>query len=153
MKTIILLLFACISYNCISQEQLDSATFTIPKEETELPFEHTDSVLKRSEKMPEFPGGNSALSQYVAQQLIYPIDAIEQGIEGMVVVRFTVDTKGKVRNPEILKSAHPLLDKAAIKALATIPDFIPGEQGGKKVNVYYMLPVNFKLTKNTGGTK
>jgi TonB family protein len=97
------------------------------------------------EEMPHFPGGDQALLKYIAENLKYPPEAREQKIQGKVIVRFIVNRKGKSEDISILKSANPLLDAEAIRVVSTVPDFKPGSQGGKPVNVSYMIPVNFKL--------
>lgn len=106
-----------------------------------------EKVHIRVEKMPSFPGGMGALIQFIGNNLDYPQDAADLGVEGTVVVKFVVNKQGKAVNPEILKPVHPLLDKAALDVVAKLPTFEPGEQAGEKVPVYFNLPVQFKLGK------
>ncbi len=106
-----------------------------------------EKVHIRVEKMPGFPGGMGALIKFIGENLDYPQDAADLGVEGIVVVKFVVNKHGKAVNPEILKSVHPLLDKAALDVVAKLPTFEPGEQAGEKVPVYFNLPVQFKLGK------
>lgn len=106
-----------------------------------------EKVHIRVEKMPGFPGGMGALIKFIGENLDYPQDAADLGIEGTVVVKFVVNKHGKAVNPEVLKSVHPLLDKAALDVVAKLPTFEPGEQAGEKVPVYFNLPVQFKLGK------
>ena len=106
-----------------------------------------EKVHIRVEKMPGFPGGMGALIKFIGENLDYPQDAADFGVEGTVVVKFVVNKHGKAVNPEILKSVHPLLDKAALDVVAKLPTFEPGEQAGEKVPVYFNLPVQFKLGK------
>ena len=106
-----------------------------------------EKVHIRVEKMPGFPGGMGALIKFIGENLDYPQDAADLGVEGTVVVKFVVNKHGKAVNPEILKSVHPLLDKAALDVVAKLPTFEPGEQAGEKVPVYFNLPVQFKLGK------
>lgn len=101
----------------------------------------------RVEKMPAFPGGMQALMKFIGEKLVYPQEAADMGIEGLVVVKFVVNKSGKAVKPEILKSVDPLLDKAALDVVAKLPMFEPGEQAGEKVPVYYNLPVQFKIGK------
>lgn len=114
-------------------------------------FEETEEVEEkvhiRVEKMPSFPGGMGALISFIGNNLDYPQDAADLGIEGTVVVKFVVNKNGKAVNPEIIKPVHPLLDKAALDVVAKLPTFEPGEQAGEKVPVYFNLPVQFKLGK------
>ncbi len=101
----------------------------------------------RVEKMPAFPGGMQALMQFIGEKLVYPQEAADMGIEGLVVVKFVVNKSGKAVKPEILKSVNPMLDQAALDVVAKLPAFEPGEQAGEKVPVYYNLPVQFKIGK------
>jgi protein TonB len=97
------------------------------------------------EEMPMFPGGEKALLDYIALNTQYPEVAKENNIQGKVIVRFCVTSKGGVDKVEILKSVDPELDKEAIRVVKTLPAFKPGKQGGKPVPVWYMVPINFTL--------
>mgnify|MGYP003505831570 CR=1 FL=1 len=101
----------------------------------------------RVEKMPAFPGGMQALMKFIAEKLVYPQEAADMGIGGLVVVKFVVNKSGKAVKPEIIKSVNPMLDQAAIDVIAKLPAFEPGEQAGEKVPVFYNLPVEFKIGK------
>jgi TonB family protein len=101
------------------------------------------------EKMPQYPGGEKALLDYISRNVIYPINAQEKGIQGKVIIRFVVNKMGKVENAEILRGLNPSIDAEGLRVVSSLPDWIPGEQKGKKVSVYYTLPITFKLT---GGT-
>jgi len=97
------------------------------------------------EEMPMFPGGETALLQYIADHTQYPEVAKENNIQGKVIVRFCVTSKGGVDKVSILKGVDPELDKEAIRVVGTLPTFKPGKQGGKPVPVWYMVPINFTL--------
>ena len=97
------------------------------------------------EKMPQYPGGEKALLEYIGTNLRYPVEAQEKGIQGTVIVRFVVNAVGKVMNTEILRGVDASLDKAGLAIVNSLPDWVPGEQKGKKVAVYYTLPIKFKL--------
>ena len=101
----------------------------------------------RVEKMPAFPGGMQALMKFIAEKLVYPQEAADMGIGGLVVVKFVVNKSGKAVKPEIIKSVNPMLDQAAIDVISKLPAFEPGEQAGEKVPVFYNLPVEFKIGK------
>ena len=66
------------------------------------------------------------------------------GVEGRVYVEFVVDEYGYVRNPEVLRGVHPLLDEAALSA-AYLLDFVLSEQRGERVSVRIVLPITFTL--------
>jgi periplasmic protein TonB len=97
------------------------------------------------EEMPMFPGGEVALLQYIADHTQYPEVAKENNVQGKVIVRFCVTSKGGVDKVSILKGVDPELDKEAIRVVQTLPAFKPGKQGGKPVPVWYMVPINFTL--------
>ena len=104
-----------------------------------------DGVFWVAEKMPEFPGGNGAVAEYVRENMKYPAIAKEKGTQGRVIVQFVVNKKGKIVSPKVARSVDPDLDKEAIRLIKSIPDWIPGTQGGKAVDVKYTLPVSFRL--------
>jgi periplasmic protein TonB len=97
------------------------------------------------EEMPMFPGGESALLAFIAEHTQYPEVAKENNIQGKVIVRFCVTSKGGVDKVTILKGVDPELDAEAIRVVGTLPAFKPGKQGGKPVPVWYMVPINFTL--------
>lgn len=97
------------------------------------------------EEMPMFPGGESALLEYIGANTQYPEIAKENNIQGRVIVRFCVTAKGGVSQVSILKSVDPELDKEAMRVVGTLPTFRPGKQGGKPVPVWYMVPITFTL--------
>jgi protein TonB len=97
------------------------------------------------EEMPMFPGGETELLKYIMEHTQYPEVAKENNIQGKVIVRFCVTSKGGVDKVEILKGVDPELDKEAIRVVKTLPTFKPGKQGGKPVPVWYMVPINFTL--------
>ena len=98
------------------------------------------------EQMPEFPGGEEALKIYIADNLKYPVIAIENGIYGQVYVQFVIDNEGNVTHVNINRGVDPSLDNEAMRIVNSMPKWIPGKQNGKIVNVIYNLPINFKLT-------
>ena len=97
------------------------------------------------EEMPMFPGGDAELLKYIAENTTYPEIAKENNIQGRVIVRFCVTSKGGVSQVSILKGVDPELDKEAIRVVNTLPAFKPGKQGGKPVPVWYMVPITFTL--------
>jgi periplasmic protein TonB len=97
------------------------------------------------EEMPMFPGGDPELLKYIAEHTNYPEVAKENNIQGRVIVRFCVTSKGGVSQVSILKGVDPELDAEAIRVVNTLPTFKPGKQGGKPVPVWYMVPITFTL--------
>ncbi len=97
------------------------------------------------EDMPEFPGGELALRQFIANSIKYPVIAQENGIQGRVYVTFVVDADGSVSNPRIARGVDPSLDKEALRVVSLLPKWKPGKQRGKPVRVSYTVPINFQL--------
>jgi protein TonB len=97
------------------------------------------------EEMPMYPGGEIELLKWIMEHTQYPEVAKENNIQGKVIVRFCVTSKGTVDRVSILKGVDPELDKEAIRVVQQLPAFKPGKQGGKPVPVWYMVPINFTL--------
>ena len=109
-------------------------------------YEEDDVVFIVVESMPEFPGGQPALFQYLSENVKYPVLAQENGIQGRVICQFVVNRDGSISNVEVVRSGgDPSLDKEAIRVIKSMPRWKPGKQRGKTVRVKYTVPVNFKL--------
>ncbi len=123
-------------------DPLDLAVLTLPPPPTPdaEPEEEEDELFVIVEEMPSIIGGQAAL--FAA--LEYPIIAQRAGIEGMVVVEITVEPDGSPSDPEVIRSAHEILDKTAVDAVLK-QKFTPGRQRGRAVRVRMAIPVKFKL--------
>ncbi|MBO8438952.1 MAG: energy transducer TonB [Bacteroidetes bacterium] len=115
------------------------------KEAIKPVVEEDNKVWEIVEQKPQFPGGEAALMKYIRDNMQYPSIAQENGIQGRVVVRFVVSKDGSVRDVTVMRGVDPSLDKEAIRVVKSLPNFIPGKQNGHAVNVYYILPVSFRL--------
>ncbi len=104
-----------------------------------------EQVFTAVEQMPRFPGGDAALMKYLNSHINYPTMAMENGIQGRVVVQFVVTKTGKIGEVKVVRSVDRDLDKEAVRVCKSLPDFIPGKMNGQAVNVWYTLPVSFKL--------
>ena len=104
-----------------------------------------DDVYVKAEKMPEYPGGDMALRNFIATNMNYPEEARAQKAEGVVIVRFVVNTKGNIEDVKLIQRVHPALDTEALRVVGKLDRFIPGSQGGKLVKVYYNLSLTFAL--------
>jgi len=104
-----------------------------------------EEVFVVAEEMPVFPGETKALYDAISRNLKYPQSAKDNGVEGKVMIRFIVDKEGFVKNPIVVKAVDAALDKAALDAVKMLPKFKPGKNAGKPVNVYYTIPIAFKL--------
>ncbi|MFV0266403.1 MAG: TonB family protein [Draconibacterium sp.] len=108
-------------------------------------IEDTDNVFFIVEDMPEFPGGDLALRKYIANVVKYPVLAQENGIQGKVYVTFVVGKDGYIKDARIARGVDPVLDKEALRVVNTLPQWKPGKQKGKFVDVSYTVPINFAL--------
>ncbi len=97
------------------------------------------------EEMPEPSGGLSGLYKFIADNLKYPDVARENNIQGKVIVRFCVTSKGSVDLVTIFKGVDPELDAEALRVVKVLPKFKPGKQGGKPVPVWFIVPIIFQL--------
>lgn len=97
------------------------------------------------ERMPEFPGGEAAMNQFINRTIRYPVIAQENGIQGRVVVQFVVNTDGKIVDVEVVRGVEESLDKEAVRVVKAMPPWNPGRQGGKNVRVKYTLPIRFRI--------
>lgn len=109
----------------------------------EEPEEQT--IFEVVENMPEFPGGNAALMQFLSKNIKYPTIAQENAIQGRVIIQFVVNRDGSVVDPVVMRSVDPYLDKEALRVISTMPKWKPGMQRGKAVRVKYTVPVTFRL--------
>jgi protein TonB len=99
------------------------------------------------EQMPELPGGGGQLAIVAAIQkaVKYPGLALRNGVEGKVFVSFTVNPKGEVVDVAIVKGLGYGLDEETMRAIRTLPKFIPGKQNGREVSVSFTVPVTYKI--------
>ena len=96
-------------------------------------------VYKIADQMPEFPGGDQALMEYIQANIRKP-----WGVYGRVIVQFVVDTDGTVTNVKVLRSADPWLDEQALRIIRAMPRWVPGRHKGRPVCVRYVVPVVFR---------
>ena len=104
-----------------------------------------NKVFDVVEVMPSFPGGQSALMQYLNSNIKYPVVAQENGVQGRVVVSFVVEKDGSITDVRVVRSVDPSLDREATRVVKSMPHWIPGKQNGSAVRVKYNVPVSFKL--------
>lgn len=97
------------------------------------------------EDMPQFPGGDAALMEYLSKNIKYPAIAEENGVQGRVIVTFVVERDGSITDVKVVKSVDPSLDREAARVVKSMPHWIPGKQNGSAVRVKYTVPVTFKL--------
>ena len=104
-----------------------------------------DKVFDIVEQQPLFPGGQSALMQFLHDNIKYPVVAQENGVQGRVTVQFVVEKDGSITDVHVLRGVDPSLDKEAVRVVKSMPRWTPGKQNGTTVRVNYRLPVLFRL--------
>lgn len=121
-------------------------TYLVKKAEPKLKsLDAGEQIFFIVENMPEFPGGDLALRNYIASTVKYPEMALETGIQGKVYVTFVVSADGSVANAKIARGVDATIDKEALRVVNSLPRWKPGFQRGKAVNVSYTVPINFIL--------
>ena len=131
---------------------------------------HDDPIFEVVEEPAQYPGGQAALMQYLAQNIRYPKISAENGVQGRVIVQFVIEKDGSLSNFKIVKDAKPVSDGITVNAQGTtaegndipkeaydalnieavrvireMPNWIPAKQQGEAVRMKYTLPINFRL--------
>ena len=138
-----------------SQTAFGSTDFDKGTDDLNVVREHKDEIIVEKkepvkeevfvavEQMPQFPGGDAELMKFLSKNIKYP--TMENNIQGRVVVQFVVTKTGAIGEVKVIRSVDRDLDREAIRVCKSLPNFIPGKMNGQAVNVWYTLPVNFKL--------
>lgn len=106
-----------------------------------------ETPLTLADKMPVFPGGETALMDYILKNTVYPEDAKDAGIEGKVFVEFIVEKDGSVSGATVINGTGSSLDRESLRLVSSMPKWQPGEQGGKPVRIKLVLPFMYKLSR------
>lgn len=124
-----------------SSKQLQAAVTTSQEEK------ETVEVLNNAmvDTPVKFRGGESALLQFISQNLVYPVIAQEQEIQGSVILEFVVEKDGSIGDVKVIKSLSKECDQAAIDVVRKLPRFTPARKQGKPVAVMFRLPIRFRF--------
>jgi TonB family protein len=106
-----------------------------------------EKAANSADVMPEYPGGFTALMQYLIENIQYPKTS-EMKV-GQVVVQFVIDKDGSVKDPEVVKSLSPEYDAEAVRVISSLPNFTPGTSNGEPVAVTFNLPIQFSTAPDT----
>ena len=104
-----------------------------------------DKVLEKAEVMPEFPGGEQAMYDFVNKNVVYPEEAKEKEIAGRVIVSFIIEKDGSINEAKVVQGIGGGCDEEAVRVVKAMPKWKPGTEKGKPVRVHYMMPFTFKL--------
>ncbi len=103
-------------------------------------------IYNYTEVLPTYPGGQKELDRFVQDNIQYPQEAIDNGVEGTVIVKFAVDENGKVYAPQLENERLGYgLDEEALNIINKMPRWAPGRIKGKNVKTYFSLPITFSL--------
>lgn len=122
-------------------QEVIAAPIAAPKEEED----DGTVIFQVVEQMPEFPGGPAALMKYLSSNVRYPVAALENNIQGRVIVQFTVRRDGSIADVQVVRPVNPALDREAIRLISSMPKWKAGMQRGKAVHCKFTVPVTFKL--------
>lgn len=118
---------------------------TVKVSEIMPPEELDEEPVLIAEQMPEYPGGEEALYRFLGEETDYPNFALENGLESKLFVQFIVNSDGTISDVKVLNPQGYGFDEEAERVISKMPKWKPGKQGGRKVRVYYVLPLNFAL--------
>lgn len=139
----------------IGTDDITTEVYVLPVEEVveveEAPQSDEEQVFSSAYQMPSFPGGDAALMEFLRTHIRYPQAAADNNIQGRVIVQFVVTKTGRVGEVKVARSVDPDLDREAVRVCKALPAFSPGRNfEGDPVNVWYTLPVTFKLSGDIG---
>lgn len=120
--------------------RIEAPTIVEPEAEAAEP-----EIFLIVEDMPQFPGGEAKLMEFIGKSIKFPTMARENGITGTVIVNFVVDKNGNIQNPNILRGIGGGCDEEAIRVIKSMPQWTPGKQRGQPVSVSYNIPIRFQL--------
>lgn len=141
----------CITFTCITEEAPALPSVKVFAEEpspepapliVSVQQKDTSAVFKIVEIMPHFKGN---LQKFLKENLAYPLEAQNKGIQGKVYLQFIVEKDGSLSDIKVSRGAHALLDKEALRVVKAMPAWTPGQQRGQKVRTAFTLPINFQL--------
>ena len=98
--------------------------------------------------MPDLPGGQKELLSFLSLNIKYPTKAIENKIQGRVIVQFVVNKDGSISGAKVVRSVDPDLDKEALRVINSMPKWKPGMQKGEPVSVKFTVPIVFRNQQN-----
>lgn len=121
------------------KDYVAESTYVEEEIEEEVPF----AIV---EHKPKFQGGDqNDFTKWVFKNIVYPEIAKENGVQGRVILQFTVDKDGSVKNVKVLRGVDSSLDKEAVRVVSSSPKWEPGRQRDKPAKVTFVFPVIFQL--------
>lgn len=105
-----------------------------------------NKIYEECDIAPEFPGGHTALLQYLSKNINYPVEAQRLGKQGIVNISFVIEKDGKITNARIEQPLYPALDKESLRVVNSMPKWTPGKmKNGTIVRVKLTIPITYRL--------
>ena len=104
-----------------------------------------ENIYETVDTMPQFPGGQTELEFFIANELRYPEVARKSGLEGTVIIGFIVDPYGEIYDITLIKGMQKSMDEEAIRVVQTMPLWNPGQKNGKFVHCKVQVSINYKI--------
>lgn len=127
--------------NTIKQPQHDAMPI-LPAEQQEK-----EKIFTVVEQMPQFPGGEAELMKYLAANLSFSDQAIEEATSYRTVVRFVVQQDGSIGDITVVKSIGSIADAEIIRCIRSMPRWNPGTVNDIPVKTHFSLPINIRFSK------
>ena len=125
-----------------------ASTATFPDENMKDKMKpNANGVYQIVEEIPQFPGGEQKLMEHIANNINYPQEARDKGIEGRVFIGMVIEKDGSVSNVKVLRGIGGGCDEEAVRVIKSMPKWKPGMMKGEPVPVSYQIPINFKLAE------
>ncbi len=145
MKKLFLSLVLVASYTFTYSQGNQDLDNTYASADTYTPNTEINSEPEVLNRLPQFPGGIHALKDFLEENVEYPVQAQENGIQGVVKVQLIVAEDGSLTVDKIVSQGHPMLEKAAMDAVKEMPNWEPSLQNGETVVRKVRFPIVFKL--------
>ncbi len=123
----------------------DGATIIVTKGNTANEPVPDDVIFNFIKQMPVYPGGQSALMEFIKTEIKYPREAQSRGMQGKVFISFVINKSGAVEQPKVIRSVDSLLDAEGLRVVSRMPKWTPATYQGKAVDFQYTIPINFQL--------
>ena len=104
-----------------------------------------NGVYDYVEEMPTYPGGMSALLNFIAKNFKYPKEVEEEGIQSRIIFTMIINEDGSISDIKVVKPVHPLYDAEFVRVIEAMPKWNPGKHNDKPVKVKYTLPMTMCL--------
>lgn len=153
----VLVFIACnddiIEASISNSQPLEGKIIEVPADQSFTQQEFDDEIFDIVENQPAPVGGMREFYKFIANNIRYPQTARQKGIEGRVFIQFVVDTEGKLTKIKTVKGVGAGCDEEAVRVLEGAPNWNPGKQRGRTVNVRMILPITFKINKPEESTQ